>query len=1282
MENAFVNLYRYFRAHPLLFGAVTIFLVGFMGWRAASLRLEEDITRIFPDDERVSKLDYVFRNSAFSDRIVVMVSMRDSTAQAQPDSLVAYAEKVDEYVRKNLSSHIREIRSTIDDQAFSEIIDVLYEHLPVFLEDDDYVSMDSILREESLRGTMENNYRQLISPAGIVTKKLIVRDPLGLGLMALMKLQGLQYDENFELYDNYIVTKDHRHVLIFIRPLFEGNDTGKNDFLLDELDRLIDASGSSSQVMVSCFGGPVVASGNARQLQRDTLVTVSLMVVLLMVVLLGFFRRKRVPILILVPVVFGALFAATSVSFLQESLSILALAVGAVILGVAVDYSLHFLVLLKDTRDTEKVIREIVHPLLIGSGTTVMAFFCLRFTNASVLQDIGLFSAFSLIGAALCSLIILPHLVNANTLPAVSGTVVNRLFTARVGGRKTLAYAILLLTPVFLYFASDVRFNHDIGSLNFMTDQTRQAEKRLETINKASLNTVFVVSTDHTLEGALRKNETATAVLETLRHQNTVNKFSSVSGFLISDSLQRERISRWNSFWTSDKKRNVAKQISDEATRLGFSSVVASNAEDLLSKQYAPYSDSVSHLIRQHLYPDHVTERDGTAAVITLANVPLHEKNKVYTALDATQSQGLDRRMLVNLFVEYVNADFTYIVSVTSSLVFLALLFAYGRIEITLITFLPMLFTWIWILGIMALLGIEFNIVNVIVSTFIFGLGDDYSIFTMDGLRQEYTTGRKNLLSIQTSIFLSAFTTIIGLGVLIFAKHPALRSVAAISVIGIASVFIMSQTLQPFFFRWLVTDRVKRGLPPRTLYGIVMTMFTYGTFVAGSFLLTLAGLLLKLVPFGGRKVRLLFHRLISMFTRALVYGAVNLRKTILNRTPESFTKPSVIVSNHTSFMDILMTTMLHPKLILLTNKWVWNSPVFGGVVRLADYYPVMDGAEGSVEQLRTRTDEGYSVVVFPEGTRSPDGKIKRFHKGAFYIAEALNLPVVPLLIHGGEVTIPKGTIYLNRSWLTMKFLPPVQPDDTRFGNGYAERTKRISRYFKDEHARLAREVQTPHYYRHKLISNYIYKGPVLEWYTRIKTRLEDNYAFFDQLVPRKAKVLDLGCGYGYLAVMLTLVSDEREVTGVDYDEQKIETANHGYLKTEKLNFVCADVTKYPMESYDVIFINDVLHYLTDEEQDALVARACEALKPGGKLVIRDGDSDLEQRHKGTWLTEFFSVRLLRFNKTRNDLNYISGARLGEYVRTKGLTLDVKDETRYTSNVIFVILKPEAVHETV
>lgn len=104
----------------------------------------------------------------------------------------------------------------------------------------------------------------------------------------------------------------------------------------------------------------------------------------------------------------------------------------------------------------------------------------------------------------------------------------------------------------------------------------------------------------------------------------------------------------------------------------------------------------------------------------------------------------------------------------------------------------------------MALFGIKFNIINIILSTFVFALGDDFCIFTMDSMLQSYASRKKMETSVRVSILLSATTTILGLGILIFAKHPAMKSIALVSIIGIICVWLMSQTLQPYLFNILI----------------------------------------------------------------------------------------------------------------------------------------------------------------------------------------------------------------------------------------------------------------------------------------------------------------------------------------------------------------------------------------------------------------------------------------------------------------------------------------------
>lgn len=1246
---------------------------------ASQIKLEEDITKFFPDDDRVKELNYVLQHSRFSERLVVMVSTKDSSYSPQPDSLVAVAEQLVSRITTELHPHIRTVVSKVDDSKVMDVFATVQEHLPIFLTDRDYKQLDSLIQPEVVNRVLQQHYRQLVSPAGLVTKKIIVNDPLGFSFIVLKKLQELQYDENFELYNNYIVTRDKRHLVFFIHSAYAPNDTKQNTKLVAGLNAIInDMAAAHPEILTSYFGSSAVAVGNATQLRQDTWLTVCLTVALLFIFLVGFFRKIWVPLLIFIPVLFGGLFSLCCIYLVQGSVSILAVAAGSVILGIAINYSLHFLVHLQHTGSCEEVVKDLTRPMTLGSATTVLAFFCLQFTNAAVLRDVGLFAGFSLIGAALCSLIFLPHLIHSSfTRHQNRSTWLERTSLLSFGHNWYLVILILLLTPLFFYFAQQITFNSDMRSLNFMQEGVRTAEARLEAVTKASLSSVYIVSNGKNLEEAFRKMERTVPILTSLEVDGMIHTYAAVSAFLISDSLQQVRINRWNAFWTPEKKKNLVAHVRLLGSKLNFSETVFKNFERLLYTEYTVANRQALQPFREAFFDDYIIEKENRATVITLANVSAHNKDYLYQQIKTAPVQAFDRQMLTNLFVAYVHDDFTFIVTFTSLLVFVALLVSYGRIELTLIAFVPMLITWIWILGIMKLAGIEFNIVNVMISTFIFGLGDDYSIFTMDGLQREYATGKKNLPSIRSSIFVSAITTICGLGVLIFAQHPALRSIAAIAIIGIVCVFVMSQTVEPFLFHWLISNRVKKGLTPMTFAGIVKTFLTYFFFVTGSFFLTVVGLMMKLIPAGRGRVRLVYHSMIRFYTLSLVYGAVNLKKKIIGKTPQTFSRASVVVSNHSSFLDILLTTMLHPKLILLTNKWVWNSPVFGGVVRLADYYPVMDGAEDSTDRLRDRVLEGYSVVVFPEGTRSPDGKIKRFHKGAFYMAEVLNLPVQPLLIHGAKDGICKNDIYLNDSHITLKFLPAIEPADKQYGEMYSERTKNIGRYFRDEYNKLAGELETPDYFRYKLITNYIYKGPVLEWYLRIKLSLEKNYAPFHALIPRKATILDLGCGYGFLCYMLQFLSDERMITGVDYDPEKIDTAQYGFRRSNRLNFVCHDITTYPLEKYDVILMNDVLHYLPEEKQILMLRKTFAALHPGGRVIIREGNAELKDKHWGTQLSEFFSVTVLGFNKSVNALQFLSGETIQQEAKHHGLHVSIQDDTKYTSNVIFVISEPGA-----
>jgi 1-acyl-sn-glycerol-3-phosphate acyltransferase len=1262
MQLIFLSLYNYYSGRKVQLVTTFVVVTLLLALGASQIKIEQDVSKFFPTDKNFQKTNQVLKNSKVAERLVFMISGINENDSIGQDVLIRFADSLAAQIDSRLNPQfVKKVSVGIDDDFMINLFDAITTHLPLFLIEDDYRFIDSLTRPSNIPAIMDDNYRQAIAPTGFAMKKIIVKDPLGISRIVFKRLQRLQINQDLEVYDGHLFSRDHKTLIFFIEPTFPSNETGNNSAFLASVDELIaQASARQTDVQATYFGATAVAAGNAVQIRQDTWLTLSIMIALMAIFLLGFLRKWSAPFLIMIPVIFGLLFSLTMLWLIQGTVSVLALAAGSIILGIALNYSLHFLIHLKHIHDVRQVVSDLTPPMTLGSTTTVLAFLCLQFANAPLLSDIGLFAGFSLIGAALCSLIFLPHFVRDSYFTSLKRKVWSISFNIPKKWNRVFVAIMLLFTPVMLYYAEHVSFNSDMSRLNYMSAKLKNAEAKLDKITSQSNQAVYVIADGKTTEEALRANEKAESVLQGLEDRGIVKSYSSASAFVISDSLQDVRLKRWASFWNSDRTTKVRNALAIEIRRLKFSPIVLGNFDSLVSNK---------HTLAEDVSNDLIVQNDSSTAVVTLASIDRSKSEEFYKAIgNSNHLFATDKQRITNMLVSYVHADFTFIVMFTSILVFVVLLVSYGRIELTIMTFLPMLISWVWILGLMALIGIEFNIVNVMISTFIFGLGDDYSIFTLDGLQKQSNVGERLLPSIKESIILSALTTVSGLGVLVFAEHPALKSIALISIIGIVTVVIMSQTIQPMLFNYFIDNRIKNGFRPMTLAGYIRSTVTYTVFVGGSLIATVIGFTFVKVF----RAKYLYHCVLQFFTWITFHAGLPIRHRIMNIKGQ-FKRPAIFIVNHQSFIDILLTIMMNPKVLLLTNHWVWNSPVFGWAVRMAGYYPVDMGFERSVDGLQKYVKEGYSIVVFPEGTRSPDGTIGRFHKGAFYLSQHLQLPIVPLLLHSTGTSIPKGTFYISMNEIGMKFLPSIEPDDERYGVTYSERAKNIGRYFRREFQTFREEMETPRYFRHKLIATFLYKGPSLEWYLRIKLRTENYYEDYHAIIPRHASVLDLGCGYGFLAYILHFISSDRKILGVDYDEEKIAVAQHGYSRGSALQFVHADITKFNIGSHDVIMINDVLHYLPSQQQADLLNRCVDALPRGGLLIVREGDADMNEDHKVTKITEFLSTRVTRFNKSAG-LRFVSGDQLRTFAKERDMDFSIGGRQKFTSNVIFMLRK--------
>lgn len=209
------------------------------------------------------------------------------------------------------------------------------------------------------------------------------------------------------------------------------------------------------------------------------------------------------------------------------------------------------------------------------------------------------------------------------------------------------------------------------------------------------------------------------------------------------------------------------------------------------------------------------------------------------------------------------------------------------------------------------------------------------------------------------------------------------------------------------------------------------------------------------------------------------------------------------------------------------------------------------------------------------------------------------------------------------------------------------------------------------YFRDALIKNYIYKGPVLEWYMRIKCRIDGYYDMWDRIIPRNAAVTDVGCGYGQMCIMLGMLSRDRQIVGIDYDETKIEIARRSFLRGDNVGFRCADMRMVDIPASDAILFNDSLHYVDVATQIDILRRAVGSLSQEGMIIIRDGDAS---RGGQTTIdrTEVWSTKILKFNRVSQPLEFSDAQTIRTFAEENGLDLTVRQCDAATSETLYIL----------
>ena len=818
-----IKIYRFFRNYRAVFWVSMIALYAFFGYFASKIYLEEDINKLMPsskNEDGTTKL--AFANLRIKDKTFLLFEGKNGASvehiteicDAFIDSLESRNAAMD-----STQQVIGNIFYRLPDDLMLDVIDYMSAHLPAYIDTSIYTRLDAMLTYPHMKQQMKANHDDLLSPVGSMFPELIQMDPVGLRglLMEQMKPFTEGAAGSYKTLNGHFFVQDSTVCVAFITPMYSATNTGQGSTLFRILnDQIEQFSASAPDVKISYHGTPASGFYNSWRIKSDLKGTIIGSLVLVLIFISICFRNYNTIPLLLLPVVFGTLFGLAAMYFIKGHFSLLALGIGAIVLGVALSYVLHIITHYKYISDPEQVLRDQVKPVCLGCLTTIGSFMGLIFIRTELLQDFGLFAAFAIVGTTFFSLVFLPQFLNPrkNKLNHRAFAIIDRINAYPFDRKKPLLFTILATAVVCIgfYIAGGTQFDADMHNLGYKAESTSYSENLLRSKTHTGDKQKYFASSGATMEEAIENFEIMATKLDSLQNIGLVKSYTHTNQIFVPLHVQQERIDAWKNFWTGERLQLVHDLINKTAPEAGLIPDAFSPFFELATADYEPDALYEASIIPEG-YQSTLMEQSYNDEYLCFTSVrckndSIHSKESDYNRIcEAIVSSPnllvLDTYYYTTDTLIQLNDDFNVLQWVSMLFVLIVLFFSFHfNIKHTLLGFMPILSSWLIVLGAMVIFDVRFNLINIIISTFIFGIGVDYSIFVMNGL----IGGKENsrLLGYhKTAIFFSAFILIVTVSSMLFAEHPAIKSVGFSTLVGMISAVVISYVVQPAIFRMI-----------------------------------------------------------------------------------------------------------------------------------------------------------------------------------------------------------------------------------------------------------------------------------------------------------------------------------------------------------------------------------------------------------------------------------------------------------------------------------------------
>jgi len=752
-----------------------------------------EITAFIPagDDARLAEISRKLVDTSLTRTLILSVESTDAASAVAGAKQMATALRAD--------PEVEWLRSGVEDStALGERFWNLYfprrYHL---LSDDPERELPARLSDEGLAEAARELKHRLSQPSGALVKRFAGADPL-LGFADRLRRLESARDGPLQVQDGQFTTTHGRHAVIFLasrHSAFDGTFQGPlQDTIRKAFDDANARAGGTLRLEQSAVARFALESERIVKADIGRISTLSTVAIVLLFLVL--FRSLRVLLLSFMPILFGVLFANTATLLLFGRVHAVTLAFGSSLVGVCVDYPIHFLnrhALEPAPDGPHGTLRRIREALLLGSATTVAGFAGLALTDFPGLREMAVYATAG-IGAALFSTCFhLPALSAARPvatrLHRRVADAVGRLIAAMVRRRRVLV--ALPVGAVILCAAglARVRWDPSLSMLNRVDPAMLDEDGRVRALVSRMDASRLFIATGPDEETALRRNDALYVRLVAARKDGVLGDFRSLHDLVTSAALQA---------------RNA--EAVRASPRLAERMTAALSAEGFRPEAFTGFVEALSEPVAAPLRPADLegtpmddllrsfrTRLDGETAIVTLLR-------------DVRDSAALEARTAelegVRLFDQDRFLDSTYVRCRTRVIelvlagivvVTLMVLVAYRRIRPAAGVMVPALLSALGGPAVLALAGVQLNLLHIVAALLVLSMGEDFAEFFIqaaDDPRALQATG--------TSVVLCALSTVLGFGLLGMSQMPALQALGLTTAIGVLLSLLLSPTALVF----------------------------------------------------------------------------------------------------------------------------------------------------------------------------------------------------------------------------------------------------------------------------------------------------------------------------------------------------------------------------------------------------------------------------------------------------------------------------------------------------